>query len=161
MNAEAVPPPPRSKGMPTWLVIVLVLAIVGLLGVVAIGVLAALILPATARALQTAKVQSMKAQAAQVRQAIALYEADTGKCPPDGNANLVRALGSSGPKKISYYEFRDEQLSGGQWLDVWANPFVYRLRPSPGAGQRPYEFYSVGPNGRDEKGEGDDVGESD
>lgn len=40
--------------------------------------------------------------------------------------------------------------------DGWGHPLVYRA--VPGHGGRPFQLRSVGPNGRDEGGGGDDVG---
>lgn len=40
--------------------------------------------------------------------------------------------------------------------DGWGHPLVYRALP--GYGGRPFQLRSVGPNGRDEGGEGDDIG---
>lgn len=39
--------------------------------------------------------------------------------------------------------------------DGWGHPLVYRA--IPGRGGRPFQLRSVGPNGRDDGGEGDDV----
>jgi hypothetical protein len=43
----------------------------------------------------------------------------------------------------------------GSPVDGWERPFVYRPAPES---ERGYLLYSVGANGRDESGEGDDLG---
>jgi general secretion pathway protein G len=44
---------------------------------------------------------------------------------------------------------------GAPLRDAWHRPFVYRPRPDGSA--RPVILYSLGPNGRDDGGRGDDV----
>jgi len=43
-------------------------------------------------------------------------------------------------------------------LDPWDHPFAYRRTPGRG---EPFVLYSVGPNGIDENGKGDDVSNND
>jgi len=93
--------------------------------------------------------------------AIACYYADHGTCPPDGNAALMRALASSGSKGYAYWESNPESLNkAGEILDAWNHPLVYRRIPTSKAvtKEKPFELYSTGPNGIDERGGGDDVG---
>ncbi|MFC1678804.1 HEAT repeat domain-containing protein [Elusimicrobiota bacterium] len=46
------------------------------------------------------------------------------------------------------------RLVGGELLDLWGNPYQYDPSPSHGA---QFAIYSFGPNGKDEKGQGDDI----
>lgn len=100
-------------------------------------------------------------------QATKLYEIDYGKYPPSGNAEWVKALTTPGPKKLAYYEFGPGDLNeNAEVVDPWDRPFVYRNNQAnfpknqndPDAhNKQGFDLYSFGPNGVDEKGEGDDV----
>ena len=86
------------------------------------------------------------ASAQDLSAALKAYETDFGAYPPPGCAQFVRAL------RVSF-EFPMEQVSpAGELLDRWGRPCIWE-HPAPGAGR----LYSCGPNGRDERGKGDDV----
>jgi hypothetical protein len=86
------------------------------------------------------------------------YRRDLRKSPPDGIENLVRALRKSIPNRpwpSSYFTFPEERIQGGTYLDPWGRPYIYR---SPnGAGEIRIFLYSLGENGLDERGGGDDI----
>ena len=78
----------------------------------------------------------------QVRAAVSIYQVDRGTLPAD----LAALLGSSDA-------FPNGYLAGGELpTDGWGRALVYSL----GEGDT-YTLYSVGPNGLDESGGGDDV----
>ena len=84
------------------------------------------------------------------------YEADLGADPPTGNANLVKALSVPGPKKLPYFEFVKGMLNAdGEVLDPWGRPIVYRVVPGGAPGS--VDLYSTGPDGKDDRGGGDDI----
>ena len=86
--------------------------------------------------------------------ALKAYDTDYGRYPPGPNAAMVRALTPKGPKGIAFYSFRPDQISAsGEFLDPWSRPYIYESgNPRPG-----FRLYSVGPNGKDEGGAGDDI----
>ncbi len=43
----------------------------------------------------------------------------------------------------------------GEVIDAWGNPLFYR---SPGSKAAKFDLYSAGPNGKDDCGAGDDIG---
>lgn len=67
------------------------------------------------------------------------WAAQHGRVPSDQEALSVLELRASSPVR-----------------DGWGHPLVYRA--VPGHGGRPFQLRSVGPNGRDEGGGGDDLG---
>jgi len=73
--------------------------------------------------------------------------------PPDGIRNLVEALSRArAATGRPYYAFRKTQLDAGrEYHDPWGQPYVYR------AAGGTVVLYSLGENGRDEGGRGDDV----
>lgn len=91
----------------------------------------------------------------QMEMALAMYRQDYDEYPPGGPTGLSR-LGKPG-KRGAYYEFRESQLDPElRVLDPWRHPYVYRVHRREGKADR-VELYSVGPNGIDEAGKGDDV----
>jgi hypothetical protein len=80
--------------------------------------------------------------------ALRLYELDHAAYPDA----LAQGLQTRGPKKLPYFEFTPDLLNDkGEALDVWGKPLVYKkVRDG-------FVLYSVGPNGKDEDGQGDDV----
>jgi len=83
--------------------------------------------------------------------ALKCYETDFGRYPESGNSNLVKAIHLG---NIRYPGFTPERLNAsGEWLDPWNRPYVYE-RLEPGG----FRLYSIGPNGIDEGGKGDDLG---
>ncbi|KAF0244612.1 MAG: hypothetical protein FD180_2374 [Planctomycetota bacterium] len=84
--------------------------------------------------------------------ALKCYETDFGRYPESGNSNLVKAMAGLG--KNGFYGFTPDRLNArGEWLDPWNRPYVYERLESGG-----FRLYSIGPNGIDEGGKGDDLG---
>jgi prepilin-type N-terminal cleavage/methylation domain-containing protein len=84
--------------------------------IVIIGLLAALLLPALSKAMCNGRMGACEHLIDNLAQATKSYELDCNGFPPDaaGNAtsSLVQALNSPGPKKLSYFEFPPDMLSG-------------------------------------------------
>jgi len=83
--------------------------------------------------------------------AIEAYQRDTKKYPPANG--LVAALQGKAKNGKPYHEFGKDEVSGGQVVDPWGHPMIYK----PG-GKKGFELYSVGPDGKDNGGQGDDIG---
>lgn len=89
-----------------------------------------------------------------VANALRSFDSDLGYLPHSVNSGMVNALTSG--KRGSYYRFDKAELNAsGEVVDAWGNPMVYR---SPGSRGSKFDLYSTGPNGKDEGGAGDDVG---
>ena len=77
------------------------------------------------------------------------------KLPPKGNASLVDHLSQPMDRKNSvtrpYFPFDPKRLNDGLFMDAWKRPYVYRTQMNA------FEIYSLGPNGQDESGAGDDI----
>ncbi|KAF0246145.1 MAG: hypothetical protein FD180_976 [Planctomycetota bacterium] len=95
--------------------------------------------------------------------AILAYKEERGTYPPGPSSALVRALATRSKRGVPFLEIPAHALSAsGELLDGWGTPVCYREGPNPPTpGGRPYELYSCGPNGKDERGAGDDVGVGD
>jgi hypothetical protein len=95
----------------------------------------------------------------QLAGAIQEYERETKKLPGAGNAGLVAALQSKQKDgKSEYYAFSRETLVNGAAIDPWGRPLVYRpAEKGKGKRGKTFEVYSMGPNGKDDGGEGDDI----
>lgn len=84
-----------------------------------------------------------------VKQALRRYLDDHPTYPTSGIENLAARLGPQGANSL---RLTSKQLDrSGRILDGWGRPFVYR-RTDGG-----FRLYSVGPDGRDDDGSGDDV----
>lgn len=137
--------------------------LVELLVVIAIlGILISLVTAGAQSARRRGAVTKAKSTIAALETAIAMYNGDFGKYPTSGNANLVKALAEDpgdpdwqGP----YMEFKQDELSGGELLDPWGKPYVYTsiTGGSPQHRTRSYDLYSLGPNGAEDGGTGDDI----
>jgi len=86
----------------------------------------------------------------EVQNAIGQYINDHRMPPPGGNSDLVKKLSGENDKNQLYMEFGKKRLKNGQWVDLWGHPFVYK-------GSLEWRLYSIGPNGIDEDGKGDDI----
>jgi hypothetical protein len=105
---------------------------------------------------EEARRKSCRGLVENLRLALRNFEADNGADPPSGNANLVKALATPGPKKLPYFEFAKGMLNAeGEVLDPWGRPFVYRVIAGGGVGS--VDLYSTGPDGKDDRGTGDDI----
>jgi general secretion pathway protein G len=137
--------------------------LVELLVVIAIlGILISLVTAGAQAARKRGAVAKAKATVAALETAIAMYHGDLGEYPETGNANLVKALVDDpgdpdwqGP----YMEFKQDELASGELVDPWGKPYVYVSvnGGSPQHRQRSYDLLSLGPNGTDDDGAGDDV----
>jgi hypothetical protein len=80
--------------------------------------------------------------------ALQSYKDDRGIYPTTSES--LKSLLGAGIQKAYLRE------SGSILMDEWGNPFVY-ISPDPRKGQTTFRLYSVGPNGIDEGGAGDDL----
>jgi general secretion pathway protein G len=137
--------------------------LVELLVVIAIlGILVSLVTAGAQAARRRGAVTKAKTAIAALEAAVAMYEGDMGELPESGNAALVAALQDDpgdadwgGP----YMEFKQDELKGGELVDPWGRPYVYISvnGGSPEHRPRSYDLYSLGPNGADDEGAGDDI----
>jgi len=137
--------------------------LVELLVVIAIlGILIGLVTAGAQAARRRGAVTKAKTTIAALETAIAMYESDMGGYPATGTAALVAAL-QEDPGDIDwdgpYMEFKQDELEGGELVDPWGNPYEY-LSVNGGAPkhrERSYDLFSLGPNGLDDGGTGDDI----
>ena len=137
--------------------------LVELLVVIAIlGILISLVTAGAQMARRKAAVTAAKTMVAGLETDIAMYENDLGAYPQTGNANLVKALTEesddvdwAGP----YHEFKEAELKGGELIDPWGRPYEYVsiTGGAPKHREHSFDLYSLGPNGTDEDGTGDDI----
>ncbi len=137
--------------------------LVELLVVIAIlGILISLITAGAQSARRRGAVTKAKATIASLETAIAGYQGDMGVYPKSGIENLVTAL-QDDPKDVDwagpYMEFKQDELEEGKLLDPWGKPYVYVSvnGGSPQHRTHSFDLSSVGPNGTDDSGTGDDV----
>lgn len=99
------------------------------------------------------EIRQVKATILKVELGLKRYRIVNNTYPEDGNRNLVFAL------HLDYITFQSQEIGDGLLLDLWGHPYIYR-RYDPGDNLRwhTYVIYSVGPNGIDEDGNGDDIG---
>ncbi len=137
--------------------------LVELLVVIAIlGILISLVTAGAQSARRRGAVTKAKATIASIETAVAGYEGDMGAYPQSGIDNLVKAL-QEDPGNVDwggpYMEFKQDELKDGKLLDPWGNPYVY-LSVNGGAPQHrlhSFDLWSLGPNGVDDSGAGDDI----
>lgn len=73
--------------------------------------------------------------------------------PEDSNKRLVSALFPN------YLTLQSLTIKDGLLIDPWGHPYVYqRYDPGDNLKWHTYVIYSIGPNGVDEDGNGDDIG---
>ena len=145
--------PERTRGF----TLVELLVVIGI-----IGILVGLVTAGAQTARRRGAVTKAKATIAALDAAIAMYQGDMGAYPPSENAGLVEALSgeSDDPDwQGPYMEFKEEELENGELLDSWGAPYLYISvnGGSPKHRTRSYDVYSLGPNGKDEDGAGDDI----
>ncbi len=134
--------------------------LIELLVVIAIiMILAGLITTANQAARRRATISRAKAEIAALESALEQYQEDMGSYPRGDIADVVKALSDNednpdwyGP----YMEFKEDQLNDkGEFVDPWGNPYVYTY---PGVHHKyKFDLYSFGQNGKDDKGEKDDI----
>ena len=91
---------------------------------------------------------------ARLNGALALYERDHGFFPPQSGLPLPFYLGGqTSGRSLDLDAVRLD--AGGSLVDTWGRHYVYRF---PGThNPRLYDLQSLGPNGRDDGGRGDDL----
>lgn len=93
-------------------------------------------------------------------QAIKNYEIDHNTFPEPGSANVMKAVMSEGAHHLPYFDAPASMLNDkGEALDPWGRPLMYiKNYPPGGTGNNRFSFdlYSFGPDGKDDKGVGDD-----
>jgi len=137
--------------------------LVELLVVIAIlGILMSLVTAGAQTARRRGAVTKAKTTVSALETAIAMYHGDMGDYPSSDNENLVSAL-QDDPRDVDwdgpYMEFKQDELKDGRLLDPWGRPYEYVSvnGGSPQHRQRSYDLFSLGPNGADDSGAGDDV----
>jgi len=97
----------------------------------------------------------------ELAEGIRAYKLEQGSFPASGNANLVKAMNAKMSTGAPYCLIPGSELNEkGEVIDPWGRAIVYRVvsnAPSMNPNDRLFELYSLGPNGRDEGGGGDDV----
>ncbi len=141
-----------------------------------IAILLTLIIPMTSKARQKARIAKAKAEIAALETAITAYYADMGHYPTDNpsqnsetdNSVIIKHLsgrtGGTGAYDNAiindpdwngpYMEFDTDQISGGQFIDPWGNPYVIEIDldgdPSttpPSHNALSFDIRSNGPSG--------------
>ena len=137
--------------------------LVELLVVIAIlGILISLVTAGAQMARRKAAVTAAKTMVAGLETDIAMYENDLGEYPSSGNAELVAAL-QDDPDDVDldgpYIEFKQDELKGGELVDPWGKPYEYVSvnGGSPKHREHSFDLFSLGPNGVDDGGTGDDI----
>lgn len=121
-----------------------------MLVVIIIGVLAAMVMPRLVGRSEQARVSAAKADInANISLGLDMFEMDVGRYPTseEGLASL-RANPSSLPGWKGPYLKKEPK-------DPWGRPYVYK---APGIHNNDYDLYSMGTNGVDDNGAGDDIG---
>ncbi len=153
----------RSESGFTLMELLLIIAI--------IAMLSASLIAAGGKIIVRARIQEAKDNISQLITAMEAYASDYGAYPPDDNndnmcTELTQAL-LSGAQGLYYISLREEDTSGGAFLDPWKNPYRYELgsvstdAPTGASGTwdrgHRYWIWSCGPNGNNDQGAGDDV----
>jgi|GEM_PF-470476 len=137
--------------------------LVELLVVIAIlTILISLVTAGAQAARRRGAVAKAKATVASIETAISMYHGDVGDYPPTNNSELVKALtdDASNPDWAGpYMDFKEAELVNGECIDPWGKPYVYVSTNGGSPKHRPHSFdlYSLGPNGVDNDGVGDDI----
>ncbi|MBF0485090.1 MAG: type II secretion system major pseudopilin GspG [Candidatus Omnitrophica bacterium] len=121
-----------------------------MLVVIIIGVLASIVMPRLLGRGEQAKAAAVKADInASIPLALDLFSTDIGRFPTteEGLAALRTNPGALEKWKGPYLK-KDPQ-------DPWGKEYVYK---SPGSHNTDYDLYSLGPNGIDDGGSNDDIG---
>lgn len=137
--------------------------LVELLVVIAIiSILVGLVTAGAQMARGKATIAAANTRIASLETAIAMYYGDLGSYPQSGNASLVQAL-TEDPGDLDwqgpYEEFKEQELVNGELVDPWGQPYAY-VSVNGGSPQHrlnSYDLYSIGPDGVDEDGTGDEI----
>jgi general secretion pathway protein G len=121
-----------------------------MLVVIIIGILAAMVMPRLAGRSEQARIAAAKADInANISLALDLFETDIGKFPAtEEGLNALRANPGSISSWRGPYIKKDPK-------DPWGKTYIYK---SPGTHNSDYDLYSCGPNGVDDGGSSDDIG---
>jgi type II secretion system protein G len=123
--------------------------------------LAGLIIGGAQQARKRALISKAQAAIASLETALSMYEVDYGGYPTGSNSQVVTALKddpSDGVWRGPYMMFKEEDLSGGEFIDPWGNAYHYNNPGSATHGHDKYvDIWSNGPNKTDESGAGDDI----
>jgi len=137
--------------------------LIELLVVIAIlGILISLVTAGAQAARRRGAVTKGKSMVSALETAISMYESDMGEYPPTGIGELVTAL-QDDPGDVDwggpYMEFKQDDMKGGELADPWGKPYIYVSvnGGAPKHRERSYDLYSLGPNGADDGGAGDDI----
>jgi general secretion pathway protein G len=120
-----------------------------LLVLVILAILAAVVVPKFTGRTEQARVSAAKAQISMMKNAISMFEADTGRFPAteEGLKALVEKPGDLANWKQGGY-MTDNKIPD----DPWGRPYIYRC---PGTTGKDFDLFSVGPDGNE--GGTDDV----
>ncbi len=134
--------------------------LIELLVVIAIiTILAGMIVSGAQQARKRGAITKTKALLATIETSISMYEVDMGVYPASGNKNLVAALRDD-PGEVDwngpYMRIKENELNEeGEYMDAWGEAFVY---VNPGVhNEYSYDLHSMGPNGKGDGGEKDDI----
>ena len=137
--------------------------LVELLVVIAIiGILMGLVTAGAQAARRRAAITKAKAMIGSLETAISMYNGDMGQYPKSGNKELASAL-QDDPKNPDwngpYMEFKRDDMKDGEVADPWGHPYVYVSvnGGSPEHRASSYDLSSLGPNGANDGGAGDDI----
>jgi hypothetical protein len=148
--------PPGRPFLPLGLAALVIGPLV--LGFVVVGVLIALAMRGAQTFDNYDNHRSTSAELMDLGIALKAYETDHGRFPPPPNASLVRTLQTIGQGRRPYFAFLPEQISpSGELIDAWQKPCVYKFVKATDRGVIAFRLYSLGPNGIDEDGKGDDI----
>lgn len=143
-----------------------------------IAILLSLVVPMTSKAKQKARIAKAKTEISALETAISAYYADMGHYPTDdtsqnsetSNAIIIKHLsgrtGGTGAYVSSivnnsdwngpYMEFDSDQISGGQFVDPWGNPYTIEIDLDGDISTTPpthnalsFDIKSNGPSGGD------------
>jgi general secretion pathway protein G len=119
-----------------------------LLVLVILAVLAGVALPVYFGQAKEAKIKATRAALSNIKSQLATFELEMESFPTteEGLAALVT---NPGTRPTWNHPYMDKMPT-----DSWNNYFVYRC---PGSNGALYDLYSMGPNGQDDGGGGDDV----
>jgi len=137
--------------------------LIELLTVIAIiTIFIGLLSPALNKARKQAKKQKAKAMIGSIEVALNMYYADWGFYPNEvtNSNNFANTLGTqqtSGTLAYGpYIQFKTSEINVNAALDPWGSAYRYD-KSSPPHNSATFDLWSIGPNGTDDSGGGDDI----
>lgn len=121
-----------------------------MLVVIIIGVLAGMVLPRFAGRTEQAKMARARVDIAAIGTALDLYELDLGSYPK----KLEELVTAGAPSGVDESVWHGPYLKKGLPKDPWGRDYQYECQGEPCAN---YTLSSVGPNGTNDGGKGDDI----